>query len=168
LQLAAQGRLALTPGAALARWTPEDRAAALPFLEQLWLSQSKQEQFVEQVSLLARREGVNPGAILARVELQQVLSEPSLSPSERAAQVRRLLGGWVYPRLTAARDAFQGALSRLGLVQHPRLHLKPPPAFEGPDFLLEIKFRDATELQRLLAEIARLAGEEEFAALTGL
>ncbi len=164
--LAAINRLALTAGAQLARWTPEDRAAALPFLEQLWLSQSKQEQLIEEVSLLARREAASPGAILGRPELRQLLAEPSLSPQERTEAVRRLLGRWVYPRLAAAREAFQAALGRTGLRDHPRVRLQPPPAFEGPDFHLEIKFRDAPELQELLQELTRLAQQEEFATLT--
>jgi ParB-like chromosome segregation protein Spo0J len=165
-ELAARGRLALTAGAALARWTPEDRAAARPFLEQLWLSQSKQERFLEEVARLARREAVSPGAVLARREMQQILVEPTLNPQERTAAVRRQLADWVSPRLSAARKAYQAALGRLGLAGHPRVRLKPPPAFEGPDFHLEIKFRDGPELQELLAEIARLTQQEEFSALT--
>jgi ParB-like chromosome segregation protein Spo0J len=167
-ELAAGGRLALTAGAVLARWTPEDRAAARPFLEQLWLSQSKQERFLEEVARLARREAVSPGAVLARRAIQQILGEPSLNPQERTAAVRRQLEGWVYPRLSAARQAYQAALGRLGLAGHPRVRLKPPPAFEGPDFHLEIKFRDGPELQELLADIARLTQQEEFSTLTRL
>jgi hypothetical protein len=165
-KLAARGRLALTAGAALARWTPADRAAALPYMENLWLSQSKQEQFVAEVALLARREGVRPGEVLARPELGEILLAPAPSPQERTAAVRRRLRTWVYPRLAAAEEAFQAGLSAVGLSHHPRLQLKPPPAFEGPDFHLEVKFRDAPELQSLLTELARLAQQEEFSALT--
>ena len=165
-ELAAGGRLALTAGASLSRWTPEDRAAALPFLTKLWLSQSKQEQFVEEVARLARREGVGIGALLARRELQESLLEGGLSLQERTERVRRTLEGWVSPRLSAAREAYQSALGSLGLARHPRVLLQPPPAFEGPDFHLEIKFRDGPELQELLKELARLTEEEEFAALT--
>jgi hypothetical protein len=59
-------------------------------------------------------------------------------------------------------------LGRLGLKGHPRVRLQPPPVFEGPDFHLEIKFRDPPELQGLLAEIARLSAQEEFSDLTRL
>jgi hypothetical protein len=37
---------------------------------------------------------------------------------------------------------------------------------EGPDFHLEIKFRDAGELHKILEDLIRLAQEEEFTALT--
>ena len=166
MQLAARGRLVLAAGAALAGWTLKDRAAALPYLEELWFSQSKQEQFLEHLSLLARREATTPGAILARSELRQILLEPSLSPQERTQGVRRLLERWVYPRSAAAREAFQAALARLGLSRHPRLRLSPPPAFEGPDFHLEIKFRDPQELTNLLQELTRLMHKPEFVKLT--
>ena len=167
-ELCARGRLALTAAAVLARWAAADRAAALPFLAVLPFSQSKQEQFLEDVEILARREGVSAGDILARPQPWQYLNDPALNPPERAAAVRRLLKRWLNPRLSAALTAFQEALGRLGLRGHPRVILTPPPAFEGPDFHLEIKFRDAPELQRLLEEIARLTQAADFAALTRL
>ncbi len=98
---------------------------------------------MEDVEILARRESASASAILARPELRHRLDDPALNPAERAAAVRRLLKGWVTPRLSAALAAFQEALSRLGLQGHSRLRLQPPPAFEGPDFHLEIIFRDA-------------------------
>jgi ParB-like chromosome segregation protein Spo0J len=165
-ELAAAGRLALTAAARLADWDPEARAAAWPFLDSLRLSQSKQEEMLDQVALLARREGLTPAAVLAQDELRRALIHPDRTPQERAAAVRRHLYAQVYPRLSAAREAFETALGRLGWKRTPRFRLHPPPAFEGPDFQLEIKFRDAPELQQLLAEIARLTQAEGFDDLT--
>jgi ParB/RepB/Spo0J family partition protein len=165
-RLAAQGRLCLSAAARLADWDPEGRAAAWPFLDGLRLSQSKQEEFLDQVALLARREGVSWSAVLARDELRRALAEPDRTPQERTVAVRRHLYRWVYPRLSAAREAFETALAQLGWKGSPRLRLHPPAAFEGPDYQLEIKFRDAPELQRLLADMVSLAGQDEFADLT--
>ena len=165
-RLAAQGRLCLSAAARLADWDPEGRAAAWPFLDGLHLSQSKQEEFLDQVALLARREGISLSAVLARDELRRALAEPDRTPQERTVAVRRHLYRWVYPRLSAAREAFETALTRLGLPRSPRLRLHPPAAFEGPDYHLEIKFRDAPELQQLLTEIVRLTRQEEFEELT--
>jgi ParB/Sulfiredoxin domain len=166
--LCLKARLALTAAAALCDWPDADRAAALPYLAGLPFSQSKQEQFLEDVDLLARREGVSRQEILSREPLRRFLADPALNPLARAEAVRGLLRRWASPRLSAALAAYQAALARLGLKGHPRVRLTPPPAFEGPDFHLEIKFRDARELQKLLAELARLTGEEEFSALTRL
>jgi hypothetical protein len=164
--LAAQGRLALTAGARLAEWDPQDRAAAWPFLQDLRLSQSKQEEFLDQVGLLARREGLSPAGVLAREELRRALDDPERTPQEKTAAVRQTLYRWVYPRLSAAQAAFATALTRLGWKRTSRLRLHPPAAFEGPDYRLEINFRDAPELEDLLTEIIRLARQTEFAELT--
>ena len=59
-------------------------------------------------------------------------------------------------------------MDRLDLSHHPRLHLKEPPAFEGPDFELAVKFRDRRELGELLKELARLLDGEAFKALIDL
>jgi ParB family transcriptional regulator, chromosome partitioning protein len=166
-RLAAQGRLALTAAAVLADWDAVDRDAAWPYLSTLRLSQSKQEEFLEQVAILARREGFSPADILAREELRLALAEPDRTPQERTEAVRQHMYRWFYPRLSAAREAFDSALGRLGWKRNPRLRLHPPAAFEGPDFHLEIKFRDAAELQDLLAEITRLTQQKGFADLTG-
>ncbi len=80
--------------------------------------------------------------------------------------MRRHLYRWFYPRLSAAREAFETTLGKLGWKRTPRIRLTPPAAFEGPDFHLEIKFRDAPELHQLLAEIDRLTRQEDFADLT--
>ena len=165
-QMAASGRLALSAAARLADWDPEARAAAWPFWDSLRLSQSKQEELLDQVTILARREGLSPAAVLARDALARALTEPDRTPQERVQAVRRSLYAQVYPRLSAAREAFETALARLGWKRSPRLRLHPPAVFEGPDFQLEIKFRDAPELQQLVAEIARLTGAEGFDDLT--
>jgi ParB-like chromosome segregation protein Spo0J len=165
-EMAAEGRLALTAAARLADWDPEARAAAWPFLDSLRLSQSKQEEMLDQVAILARREGLSPAAILAREELHGALADPDRTAQERAAAVRRQMHRWVYPRLTAAREAFETALARLGWKGLPRVRLHPPPAFEGPDFQLEIKFQDAPELEQLLGEIGRLTRAAGFDDLT--
>ncbi|MFZ5448351.1 MAG: ParB/RepB/Spo0J family partition protein [Thermodesulfobacteriota bacterium] len=161
-QLASQGRLALTAAATLAEWDPNDRAAAWPFLESLRLSQSKQEEFLEQVAILALREGLTPAAVLAREEIQSALMESDRTSQERTAAVRRQLSRWLQPRLNAARETFETALRKLGWKRNSRIHLHPPAAFEGPDFRLEIKFQDAQELRNLLAEIGRLTQQEDF------
>jgi ParB-like chromosome segregation protein Spo0J len=165
-EMAAAGRLALTAAARLADWDPEARAAAWPFLDSLRLSQSKQEEMLDQVAILARREGVSPATLLARDELRGALADPDRSPQERAAMVRRQMYRWVYPRFAAAREAFETALARLGWKGLPRVRLHPPPAFEGPDFQLEIKFQDAPELEQLLGEIGRLTRAAGFDDLT--
>jgi hypothetical protein len=165
-ELAAAGGLALTAAARLADWDPAARAAAWPFLDGLRLSQSKQEEMLDQVAILARREGLSPAAVLARDELRGALADPNRTPQERAAMVRRQIYRWVYPRLAAAREAFETALARLGWKGLPRVRLHPPPAFEGPDFQLEIKFQDAPELAQLLGEIGRLTRAAGFDDLT--
>jgi hypothetical protein len=167
-ELAARGRLALTAASFLAGWDPKARAAVVPYLKELPLSQSKQEEFLEGLALLARRQATTPAEILLRPELKRRLVAPGSTPQERAEAVRRQLKRWVYPSLSAAQDAFGALLSRLGLRNHPRLRLQPPPAFEGPDFHLEIKFQDVPELENLLEELTRLVQQEEFAKLTHL
>ena len=167
-ELVARESLALSAAARLAAWDPADRLAALPYLANLPLTQSKQEEFLANVEILARREGVSGATILLKEELQQDLQNPASNPQERAEAVRRRLNDWVSPRFQEARRKFAAGLDRLGLKHHPRLRLKEPPAFEGPDFELSLKFKDHQELLKILQELARLADLPDFETLLDL
>ena len=140
-EMAAAGRLALTAAARLADWDPEARAAAWPFLDSLRLSQSKQEELLDQVAILARREGLSPAAVLARDELRDTLADPDRTPQERAAMVRRQMHRWVSPRLTGAREAFETALARLGGRASPGCASTRPPPLKAPIFSWKSNFR---------------------------
>src|SRR4030067_897283 len=120
-----------TPPAAprLAACPPGDRPAALPFFQALPFSQSKQEEFLAWTELLAHRKGIARADILARPELSSCLVDPALNPQEKAAAVRRLLKAWVFPRFSAAKEAWETGLARLGLKQRSRPPLTPPPPF---------------------------------------
>jgi len=167
-ELLARERLALTAAARLAAWEPNARAAAWPFLATLPWSQSKQEEFLERVEILARREGVSVAAILQRPALESILADTALNPAAQTEAVRRLLHDWLSPRFSAARRTLAAGLARLGLHRHPRLRLTPPPAFEGPDFELSLKFTDAQELRQHLRDLSRLAQLPEFETLVEL
>ncbi len=167
-ELLGRGRLALTAAARLAAFTPPDRKAALAFLAALPFSQSKQEEFLDGVEILARRQGVAVAAFLQDQELQNLLNDPALNPPERTEALRRLLKERLSPRFSAAKRAFTAGLERLGLRRHPRLRLAEPPAFEGPDLELTVKFRDSAELRELLQDLSRLARLPDFEALVDL
>jgi len=166
--LAHQGRLALTTATRLATWTPEERLALLPLLSSLTLSQSKQEELLDTLALLARRHGTTPTEVLNRREIQEIFNNQTTAPHEKAQALRRQLRSWLLPRLTAAEAAFAGHLRRLGLSGHPRIHLTPPPAFEGPDFHLKLAFRDQKELEQYLTLILQLLRNQELDPLLSI
>ena len=115
-ELVENGRVALTAAARLAAWTPGDREAALPFLADLPLTQSKQEEFIANIETLADREGLHRAAILHRGKMQEDLQDAAATPQARAEAVRRRLKAWVSPRYEVAQKAFGAGLNRLGSI----------------------------------------------------
>jgi ParB family chromosome partitioning protein len=160
--LMAAGRLSMSAAALLAGWPPEAQAAAWPYLGALPFTHRAQEEFLEGVELLARRQGVGLTDLLAAPELAGPLADPGLSPAARTEEVRRRLKEWLSPELRRAQAAFREGLRQLGLAGHPRLRLEPPPAFEGADFRLTVTFADAAELRRLLGKVQSLAATPAF------
>ncbi len=164
--LIAAGRLSLGAAAILGGWPPAARAAAWPYLSVLPFSHRTQEEFLEEVDLVARRRGKAAADLLAEPELAAPLTDPALSPARRAEAVRRRLKDLAFPEFRRAQAAFREGLKALGLAGHPRIRLEPPPVFEGADFRLTLTFTDAVECERLLREVQRLVATEDFRRLT--
>jgi ParB family chromosome partitioning protein len=154
--LVASQRLTAAAGAHLSQWPPADRQALLPWWQALALSHSNQLALLEYLTLLSRRSGSSPAQWLARPELAGLLSDPALTPRDREAQLLATLRRWCYPRLSEVQARLQENLQALGLWQHPTLRLHHSPAFEAPDWRLEVRFQDRQQLRQQLHRLQDL------------
>lgn len=155
-ELVAAGRLTLATAAQLAGWTAAARAALLPLLQVMTLSQSYQRELLEFLTTLSRRSHQPIRWWLQRPEVQELLTTPGWSGNERRQRLWELLRRWCFPRLSAAREQFQQYLKNLGLKNRSDLRLEPPPCFEGEEFRLELRCRNPAELARLVGELQQL------------
>ena len=63
------------------------------------------------------------------------------------------------PLLVGAERAFKRKVSTLGLPKGVRI--KASPSFEGPDYCLEVRFREGRELAERIKYLSRIKGLEE-------
>ena len=151
----AVGRLNERIAFALAKVKQEDRFAYLRLFEELPFSVSVQEELLETVEQIARKENLAPEQLLSSGEVS-ALRQTSKGPArQRAQQIRKHLQDRCNPRLTARRERFSREVRSLGLPAGVRL--VPPPYFEGPKWILECTFERADELARRLRHVAELA-----------
>jgi ParB-like chromosome segregation protein Spo0J len=144
---------------ALAKHQQADRLAYLRLFEELPFSVSVQEELLETVEDIGRKENLAPEQILNSKELR-VLRQPSKRPArQRAQEIRKRLQERCNPRLTARRERFAREARNLGLPFGVRL--LPPPYFEGPKWILECTFERAEELASRLRAVAQLAEQPE-------
>jgi hypothetical protein len=153
----ATGRLNERIGFALAKQKQEDRLAYLRLFEELPFSVSVQEELIETVEDISRREKFTPEQVLSSKEVRTLRQTHKSPARHRAQEIRKYLRNRCNPRLTARRERFARETRDLGLPSGVRL--VPPPYFEGPKWVLECTFERAEELASRLRHVARLADQ---------
>ncbi|MGW8207563.1 MAG: ParB/RepB/Spo0J family partition protein [Syntrophobacteria bacterium] len=155
----AAGRLNERIAFALATQEQGDRFAYLHLLEELPFSVSVQEEIIETVEEIARKDNLTPEQILSSKEVRALQQASKRPARQRAQEIRKHLQARRNPRLTARRERFAREARDLGLPSGVRL--VPPPYFEGPKWILECTFERAEELASRLRHVAQLADQPE-------
>jgi ParB family chromosome partitioning protein len=145
---------------ALARQEEGDRLAYLGLFDELPFSVSVQEEIVEAVEEIARKENLAPEEVLTSKELKALRQTAKRPPRQRAQEVRKHLQARRNPRLTARRERFAREARALAFPSGVRL--LPPPYFEGPKWILECTFELAEELANQLRRVAQMTDLPEF------
>jgi len=155
----AAGRLNERIAFALATQEQRDRLAYLLLFEELPFSVSVQEEIIETVEEIARKENLTPEQILSSKEIRALRQASKRPARQRAQEIRKHLQARRNPRLTARRERFAREARDLNLPSGVRL--VPPPYFEGPKWILECTFERAEELASRLRRVALLADQPE-------
>jgi hypothetical protein len=167
-ELVAHDRLNPAAGALVSQWAGPDRQAILPWFQSLRLSFSKQLELLEYLTTLSHRCGNPPAAWLKRPEVENLLTDPVLTQTEKTGRLWDTLRGWCFPRASQARQQFQHHLKALKLQTHPQMRLVPPPAFEDSSFRFELRFQDKSQLARQLEQLQDILDQPDFEAILNL
>jgi ParB family chromosome partitioning protein len=145
---------------ALATQKEGDRDAYLRLFQELPFSVSVQEEIVETVEEIARKENLTPEQVLTDKELRVLRQTSKRPPRQRAQEFRKHLQARRNPRLTARSERFAREARALALP--PGVRLLPPPYFEGPKWILEFTFERAEELANQLSRVVQMTDQPEF------
>lgn len=156
----ASGRLNERIAFVLTRLEEEDRIGFFRFFQDLPFSVSVQEEIVETVVEIARKENLSPVQVLDSKEVRALRETTKRPAKQRANEIRKQLQARRAPRLTARKERFAREARDLGLPSGVRL--VPPPYFEGPKWSLEFTFEGDQELAVRLRNVARLADQARF------
>lgn len=163
LDALAGGRLHERTGFVLSMLEGEGRLALFQLFGDLPFSASVQEELLEAVIEIARREGITPAEIIGGEDVEKLRAARKRPLRQQAQEIRKYLQARRLPRLTARRERFSRNVRELGLPSGARL--SPPPYFEGPNWRLEFTFRSSDELAAGLRRVAELAEQPSFQRL---
>ena len=140
----------------LSEFSHEDALSFFDLFKGLKLSQNKQREIIILVQEIAIREDLKPGEVLQFKEIRTILDRPELNRNEKGSKVRAYLKRRRFPTLTRAEERFSKELK--GLKLNERIHLTPPPYFEGGSYTLRMTFRsmkDFDERRKTLDAMAK-------------
>jgi hypothetical protein len=131
-------------------WTEEDQAALLTLAEELQLGENHLRDFIDWLEETALRDGGTSRGVLSQPEIRHPLAS-KLSRNDKLKAVKDALRRVRYPRLSRLEEDLKVAVKALDLGG--RVRISFPPSFEGDEVTMEIKARNAKELDESVVRL---------------
>ena len=144
----------------LSTLTPDNRMALLSLISPLKLGENRLRELLTLLEETSRRNQSTVKEIAGRPEIQAILSQKELTPSQKTERVKKVLLGLRYPELNQLEKAFEKRRKDLNLP--PNISLHHPPFFEGKGLKIEFQFETVEEYRIILKSLSGFAGKKEF------
>jgi ParB family chromosome partitioning protein len=144
----------------LSTLTPVDRKAVLSLISSLKLGENRLREVLTLFKEISRRNQCREKDVVQRSEIQDVLSQKELTPSQKTERVKKVLLDLRYPKMHHMEKEFEKKRKALNLP-HPIL-LYHSPFFEGRELRVEFQFATMEEYQSILSALSALPGKETF------
>jgi len=138
----------------LSALTPDDRMALFSLISPLKLGENRLRELLTLLEETSRRSHVTLKEIAGQPELQAVLSQKELTPSQKTERVKKVLTNLRYPELNQLEKAFEKKRKDLNLP--PGISLHHPSFFEGKGLKIEFPFETVEEYQTILSALSAL------------
>ena len=144
----------------LSTLTPVDRTAILSLISSLKLGENRLKEVLTLLEEISRRNQCREKDIVQRSDIQDVLSQKELTPSQKTERVKKVLLNLRYPKMHHMEKEFEKKRKALNLP-HP-ISLYHSPFFEGRELRVEFQFATMEEYQTILKSLSNLTGKKEF------
>ena len=140
--------------------TSDDRMAVLSLISSLKLGENRLREVLTLLEEISRRNQCRAREIVRRPEIQAILSQKELTPSQKTERVKKVLMTLRYPKMHQLEEVFEKKKKNLNLPSNLSLH--HPPFFEGRGLRAEFQFETMEEYRSILSHLSDLADKEEF------
>jgi len=144
----------------LSTLTPDNRMALLSLISPLKLGENRLRELLTLLEETSRRNQSTVKEIAGRPEIQAILSQKELTPSQKTERVKKALSGLRYPKLNQLEKEFEKKRKDLNLPSNILLH--HPPFFEGKGLKVEFQFETIEEYRSILRSLSGLSDKKEF------
>jgi ParB-like chromosome segregation protein Spo0J len=132
------------------------RDVIVKWISNLKLNINQQSLFIEYINDISCKEGKGVQELLSEEIFIGLITEDGQNTPQKAKRFIDQLRARRFPILTKNEKTFARQISDLDLPKGVRI--KHSPFFEGPDYLLEISFKDGERLIKVIEELGRLNG----------
>ena len=154
----ARGEVSVKAFEALLEVESRFRSDLIKSILNLRLTFSQQLQFIELTNDICIRDSIDIPALFNQTPFIEIMEDENLNLPQKTKATLGLLKSVRFPLLTRSEDSFRRAISGLGLPDGTRI--SHPPFFEGPEYRLEIPFKDGRQLRDKINIINNLDGLE--------
>ena len=144
----------------LSALTPDDRMAILSLISSLKLGENRLRELLTLLEEISRRNQWSAKEIIRKSEIQTILSQKELTPSQKTERIKRVLMDLRYPKLNQMEGEFEKKRRDLNLPSNISLHHQP--FFEGKGLKIEFQFETAEEYRSTVSSLSLLADKKEF------
>jgi ParB/RepB/Spo0J family partition protein len=144
----------------LAIFSSEDRMALIQFFACLKLGENRLREMLTLFKEISQRDQCRVREIVDRPEIETLLSQKDLTPSQREERVKKILMDRRYPRMCRMEEKFEEKKRELGLPSN--IFLRHPPFFEGQGLRIEFQFETMEEYKAILTSLSNLTDKKEF------
>ncbi len=144
----------------LSTLTPDNRMAVLSLMSPLKLGENRLRELLTLLGEISRRNQCEEKDIVQQPEIQAILSQKELTPSQKTERIKKVLTELRYPKLNQLEKAFEKKRKDLNLPSNMSFH--HPHFFEGKGLKIEFQFETIEEYQAMLSALLALPGKEAF------
>ncbi len=132
----------------LSTLTPDDRMAIFSLISRLKLGENRLREVLTFLEEISRRNQCKEKDIVQRSEIQAILSQKELTPSQKTERIKKVLTDLRYPKLNQMEKEFEKKRRDLNLPFNISLH--PSPFFERRGLKIEFQFETTEEYRSSL------------------
>ena len=140
--------------------TSDDRMAVLSLISPLKLGENRLREVLTLLEEISKRNQCKEKDVVQRSEIQAVLSQKELTPSQKTERIKKVFTDLRYPKLNQLEKAFEKKRKDLNLPSNISLH--HPPFFEGKRLKIEFQFETKEEYRGVLSALSGLPEKEGF------
>jgi ParB family chromosome partitioning protein len=144
----------------LSALTPDNRMAIFSLISRLKLGENRLREVLTLLEEISRRNQCKEKDIVQRSEIQAILSQKELTPSQKTEHIKKVLTDLRYPKLNQLEKAFEKKRKGLNLPSNILLH--HPPFFEAKRLKIEFQFETMEEYWIILKSLSSLPDKKEF------